>query len=254
MTRSELYDLVWKEPVIHVAKRFGVSDVALRKTCIKHNIPTPPLGYWAKLAHGKKVRQTPLPPLKDGTRDYIALTVRPPRHLPADVSAILQTASETTIVVPKSRPQDLHPVAASLEKVLKKISADGEGFLIWGAKYEPTISIGSSSIERSVIIFDTLAKALAIRGYESSFDKDLEVRVEGEPFKLRLYETKNREPHQPSAADIKRQADYDDRSKRYQPYMHPARRSGRPGITFLPAGYAWSLPIQRSTDGKTQTS
>jgi hypothetical protein len=28
MTRAELYELVWKEPMIHAAKRFGISDVA----------------------------------------------------------------------------------------------------------------------------------------------------------------------------------------------------------------------------------
>lgn len=44
MTRSELYELVWKEPMIHAAKRSGISDVALRKTCVKHGIPIPPLG------------------------------------------------------------------------------------------------------------------------------------------------------------------------------------------------------------------
>jgi hypothetical protein len=32
LTRSELYEMIWKDPMTHVAKRFGVSDVALRKT------------------------------------------------------------------------------------------------------------------------------------------------------------------------------------------------------------------------------
>lgn len=87
MTRPELYELVWKDPVTHVAKRFGVSDVALRKTCVKHNIPDPPLGYWAKLAFGKKVSQPALPPLKDGESEPIHLTIRPQKLLPASVSA-----------------------------------------------------------------------------------------------------------------------------------------------------------------------
>jgi len=94
----ELYELIWKDPMAHVAKRFGMSDVALRKTCIKHNIPTPPLGYWAKLAHGKKVHQPPLPSMKEGAHDHIALTVRPPREIPANVSAILETGPEIEIV------------------------------------------------------------------------------------------------------------------------------------------------------------
>lgn len=48
MTRDELYGLVWQTPMRTLAKRYGLSDVGLRKICKKHEIPTPPLGYWAK--------------------------------------------------------------------------------------------------------------------------------------------------------------------------------------------------------------
>ena len=47
-SRKEFYDLVWSKPTTHVAKDFGLSDVAIHKICKKHNIPNPPLGYWAK--------------------------------------------------------------------------------------------------------------------------------------------------------------------------------------------------------------
>ena len=47
--------------MIHLAKELGVSDVALHKICRKHDIPNPPLGWWAKKAAGKAVVQIPLP-------------------------------------------------------------------------------------------------------------------------------------------------------------------------------------------------
>ena len=59
-TRQEFYDLVWSKPVTHLAKEFALSDVAIHKICRKHEIPTPPLGWWAKKA-GKAVVQTKLP-------------------------------------------------------------------------------------------------------------------------------------------------------------------------------------------------
>ena len=34
-SRREFYDLVWSKPMIHLAKEFGVSDVALHKICRK---------------------------------------------------------------------------------------------------------------------------------------------------------------------------------------------------------------------------
>jgi hypothetical protein len=54
MTRQELYDLVWSKPMTHIAKEFGMSDVAIRKHCKNMDIPTPPVGYWMKLQHGKR--------------------------------------------------------------------------------------------------------------------------------------------------------------------------------------------------------
>ncbi len=62
--REELYDLVWSEPMIHVAQRLGWSNVAVAKACRKRDIPVPGIGYWAKLAAGKPVPTRPtLPPL-----------------------------------------------------------------------------------------------------------------------------------------------------------------------------------------------
>jgi len=43
-TRQELYDLVWATPIVRLAKGFGLSDVSLRKTCVRYQVPTPPLG------------------------------------------------------------------------------------------------------------------------------------------------------------------------------------------------------------------
>lgn len=61
--REQLYEEVWAEPMLKVALRYGVSDVALAKTCRILNIPLPGRGYWAKKAAGKPVPQRPQLPL-----------------------------------------------------------------------------------------------------------------------------------------------------------------------------------------------
>jgi hypothetical protein len=64
ISREELYELVWSQPVIQVAKLLGRSDVAVAKSCRKRNIPLPGRGRWAKIAAGKPVSsRPPLPPL-----------------------------------------------------------------------------------------------------------------------------------------------------------------------------------------------
>ncbi len=44
--RAELYEEVWKEPVRTVAQRYGVSDVALRRICLRLRVPLPGRGHW----------------------------------------------------------------------------------------------------------------------------------------------------------------------------------------------------------------
>jgi hypothetical protein len=65
-TRKELHQLVWSEPMNKLAKKFGISDVALAKHCRRLDVPRPPRGYWAKLAAGKSVTREYLPPRGPG--------------------------------------------------------------------------------------------------------------------------------------------------------------------------------------------
>jgi hypothetical protein len=45
-----------------VAKRYGVSDVAIAKACALLAIPKPPRGYWAKKTAGQELlARPPLP-------------------------------------------------------------------------------------------------------------------------------------------------------------------------------------------------
>jgi hypothetical protein len=61
ISRKDLYDLVWSEPMSSVCKKFGLSDNGLRKHCKSMNIPTPSIGYWSKLRNGIKTEIIPLP-------------------------------------------------------------------------------------------------------------------------------------------------------------------------------------------------
>lgn len=73
MTRQELYDLVWSEPVSKLGPQYGVSGVAFAKACKRAGIPIPERGYWAKLRYGKSVDRTPLPPRRPGSSDTVSV-------------------------------------------------------------------------------------------------------------------------------------------------------------------------------------
>lgn len=73
LSRSELYERVWTDPVRAVAESFGVSDVWLKKCCAQADIPVPERGYWAKLKVGKPVIRVRLAPRGPGKADRVVI-------------------------------------------------------------------------------------------------------------------------------------------------------------------------------------
>ena len=69
LSRQGLFDLVWSEPMRVLGPRFGISDVALKKTCIRAHIPVPEQGHWAKTEARR--RKPSLPPRPPGADDEI---------------------------------------------------------------------------------------------------------------------------------------------------------------------------------------
>lgn len=64
LSRTDLYERVWAQPVAQLAPAWGISDVGLAKACRRLQVPLPPRGYWAKVRAGKRPRRTRLPRLK----------------------------------------------------------------------------------------------------------------------------------------------------------------------------------------------
>ncbi len=73
--RSELYEQVWTTPMRKLAARHGLSDVGLAKTCERHQIPRPPVGYWAKKQVGKAPPRPALPNLHTPGLDVIEICI-----------------------------------------------------------------------------------------------------------------------------------------------------------------------------------
>jgi hypothetical protein len=76
LSRKKLYDLVWSEPMRNLSTRFGISDVAPKKTCARAIIPTPDRGYWAKKESGKETFQAVLPMRPPGMDDEVSIASR----------------------------------------------------------------------------------------------------------------------------------------------------------------------------------
>lgn len=71
LSREQLHAMVWREPMTAVAARFGITDVALRKKCVRHSVPVPPRGFWQQRGAGTAPAVAILPgSQEDGMIDF----------------------------------------------------------------------------------------------------------------------------------------------------------------------------------------
>lgn len=74
LTREQLYALAWSQPMRSLAKKIGISDVAVAKHCRKSDVPVPERGYWNKLQAGQHPVKAELPPSDLGTVNEVTMS------------------------------------------------------------------------------------------------------------------------------------------------------------------------------------
>ena len=136
LSRKQLYDLVWSEPMRTLSARFGISDVGLKKTCAKAEVPTPDRGYWAKKEAGKTTFQIALPERPPGMDDEVLVAsgnrywyggwsneellepVPPPPEFPEPIEAVRERIAKVvgTVKVPRE-VSTWHP---AIDRLLKE--------------------------------------------------------------------------------------------------------------------------------------
>jgi len=166
--RTRLYDEIWAEPMRKVAKRYGVSDVALAKTCRRLAVPVPERGYWAKLKAGKATQRPPLPPLGADARERVVVRrPRPRAPKPAPLWLVrLDEASPIAIAQPIVVSETLenpHRLVALSARYLEKTQPEN-GLLSARRRSCLDIRVSPSSLDRALRIADALLKALEAAG------------------------------------------------------------------------------------------
>ena len=212
--RAKLYQEVWIEAVTTVAKRYGISDVALRKICRKLAVPLPPLGYWAKLAAGKKLPAPPLPtysgPAEIVRHRYSSdEPIEPdPEHLVARREFEAQPHNRIVVTETLNRPDAL---VAATERAFRKPKRRIPGDHPITASPALAISVSEASLARALRIMDALVKALDARGMPLRIEPDDKRRtcltIQGEVLAIRLVENTartEREPTEKERQEIKK--------------------------------------------------
>lgn len=174
LTRKELYDLVWSETMVSLSKKYKISDVGLRKICIRMKIPIPNRGYWAKIQAGLHVNKAkPLSSNFSGSPEVTLIlrdgseNVQPETTLPQS----LKKQIEAELNLPESFPTELvnpDQLIVSARRGLKNKDLRGSRYknIVSCPLGGLSISVSIPNIERALLFMDTLIKLLRKRGHD----------------------------------------------------------------------------------------
>ncbi len=210
LKREALYEQVWSQPMIELAKQYGLSDVGLAKICRKLKIPVPGRGYWAKLKAGRILPRASLLPLKKN--DLAEVIVTKPELPPGEPQTLTEAdrliASETlpeNLIVVAPTLSSPHPLVAQTRKWLRLAEPNDHGILNTREQGCLAISVGRPSLDRALRIMDALIKALEARGYavatETGDERATTVTVLGTPLEIELREQITQVPHKLTPAE-----------------------------------------------------
>ena len=210
MTRKQLYDLIWSKPMRDAAAEIGISDVGLKKVCLRHHVPVPPQGYWNKVHAGQKPHKVLFREIGDRLLDRVeiaGLFWNPP---PAVKQALAEAKARESVPEKKVEvtiaPPTL-PTAVRLVAALKKSKQDDRGlaYAVDPALFH--VRTSAANVDRAVAIVEALLVAATDRGFVATKGAShLTLIVDGEAIVLGLKEMTKRVPHVMTDEEVDRQA------------------------------------------------
>jgi hypothetical protein len=197
VSRQEFYELVWSKPMTHLAKEFVLSDVALHKICKKHDIPKPPIGWWAKKAAGKLVKQTPLPPTKTGTSERVTIAAGELKPEPDLIAAARENARIAASSIDAGVELPSHPIVERTVAKLRKAKPDAiTGLIAVEGAGLIKAQVAPFSIERLEVALNRIVAAGTALGIElTKSEKGAAFVCDGETIGFSVTESTRREKH-----------------------------------------------------------
>ena len=209
LTRKELYDLVWSEPMTTLCKRFGLSDNGLRKHCKAMNIPMPQIGYWSKINTGQKPAKQALPAEDKNTRKSTNLNevdsneeekvnLAPPPNRFKDRELEISSGDTSIYIV----PEVLYAKDPLIIDTKEKYRLENEENVYLNRNpYKSNIKatlylyVDNKSINRALLIYETIIKALRSRGHDIKIENDKTYAcINGEKIHVNIDERRKQEP------------------------------------------------------------
>jgi hypothetical protein len=170
-TREQLYNEIWQTPLLTLSRKYNISDVGLRKLCVRLNIPLPKAGHWQKLQFGKTSDKIPLP-VSNEDKQLIELELRTAESAAnsGEPSEMSKRKNEL-----KSQFSNDLKVPDTLENPEKIITSTRKHYLAtYKRKWDSpdyslahlNLRVSEPQLQRALLFMDTLIKVLNKKGYE----------------------------------------------------------------------------------------
>lgn len=245
ITRAELHALAWDRPMTKLAAEFRLSDVALHKICRKHDVPTPPVGYWAKKAHGKPVKVTPLPrPDETGSISIRGGEASEEGVVVAEARAGIRAALadwQPSQEAPASSNEIVERTIAKLETAKPRrdglITIEGHGLI--------SVAVRSDCADRAARILRQLAEAAGIAGISLDATRRPAVwQFEGEDVSFTFQEAADRVEYVPTEKELRAVARWEAEREAYFKRSGYWRDWGKPEIPKWEERYQGRLAVR----------
>jgi len=175
-TREQLYDLIWSESLLTLSKKYNISDVGLRKICIRMDIPLPMVGYWNKVKAGKSVEVRKLSSVYMGEKEIsLTLRVEGENQIEDGLSPQMALQKEleidpnTNLRIPNVL-SDPDPIVENAQKVLNEILKRTKEEKLEVVSLNAYIKMTLKNMNRALLIIDTFVKAMRKRGHEFNIE------------------------------------------------------------------------------------
>lgn len=174
LTRKELYDLVWENPLSKLAKEYNLSDNGLRKVCKKLDIPLPKNGHWQKIQFNKKIIKAKLPS-NNTVDDSVTLKFREDSETIINgegnelnqLTKELKNTLKDTIIFPEklTKPNQLIIDAKNDLKTKEPSYYHNIRGLLNTSSGIINITVAPENVKRALLFMDVFIKAIQKRGH-----------------------------------------------------------------------------------------
>ncbi len=208
VTRQQLYDWVWSEPMLRTAERFKVSSSYMARVCTELRVPRPHPGYWQQVEFGKAPPVPALPTERPGDvtewnpGTSVGTTVR--SILKARIEAMDESAgvanapkrhlSRKVRTLPKGTANQTHELLIGAKQHFAKTRKSDNGLLKPFKRRIVDVMSSESMLDKVLKTAQFLYSALEAKGYRVGYSA---LGVPSHRAELELLDKEIKRHHQP---------------------------------------------------------